>query len=1396
MGAFLMTIPCFPRFCRDLLVILLCLGGICSRAMAIDAAVIINEIHYHPVAGDTEWIELHSLSGVDIDMSGWRLKDGVEFTFPSTAKIVGHGYLLVAANPSAASLSGLGALGPWSGALNNAGDKITLVNRDGREMDTVSYEDNGDWPSIADGSGATLARRNSESADPAPASWTSSADVGGTPGRQNFATANQPPTVTTPSLLDSTWKSVVGTPPAGWEQPGFDDGSWVAAPSLFYSGSPNLSGGSSGLLGYWPLNETTGTTAANLAPGGAAATLVNSPTWTNDATRGPVLQFSGTGQYVNAGSATIPQMTLTNDFTWSFWANSSQAAGTNVILGNRYSTTAGVDWSPREFIKFTGLSFEFHRNATGEDIDYADIASGSGWNHHAVVKSGAQMTYYKNGVVGGTRTITQGLAHPQPLYFGGEQTDEYWAGKLDDVAIWTRALTGTRISALTSGSATPLTVTSAGTLQTQLAASSVYAFRRAFNFTGTPSRTTLTLKLLVEDGCTVWLNGTQVYSQNNPPTVGVDSAGLSADIPIPNTALIKGNNVLAVELRTFASDPDMVFGAQLTASEAAPTPNDPSPGLVFNEISPGGASFQLELANLSGGAIDLAGYSIRSSSGANYALAGTLNAGSYLVLAAAQLGFTPVSGDKLFLFKPGGAQVADGREVTNRLRGRSPQYSGRWLYPTTATFGGANAFTFNTDVVINEIMYKQLPLTQSPFVEDPEQWVELYNRGAAPAVMTGWKFSGGISFDIPPGTTIPAGDYIVVANNAAALQAKWPSVASKIIGNFGGSIRRSGERLQLSDANDNPVNELTFANDSPWPIAANGGGSSMELRDPRADTSRPEAWAASNEASRGSWQNYTFEAVASPSVSNDPTFWNEFIFGLHERGSLMIDDISVIESPATTNRQLIQNGSFETGAATWRFLGTHSRASVIADPFGTGQVLRVDATDASEHMHNHCETTLKSGTAEVTISSSLTYRISFRARWVSGCNLLNTRLYFNRIANTTVLPVASGGGTPGSPNTSTAPNLGPTFTGLTHSPAVPAANQPATVSVDIADPDGLGPVSLFYSVSGGAFTSVAMTNQGSGHFTGTIPGQAAGVKVQFYVQAADGVGANGFAPPLGANSRAMIQWNDGQARLVLNNVSPNNIRVVMTAGDVTTLHTLTNVMSNDRLPCTVIWNERDIYYDCGIHLHGSERGRDQPLRVSFNIRFPGDHLLLGVQDSVVIDRSGQGNQFSQKEILIKRAITRAGAIPGSEDDLCRVIAPQTAQTGPAILGRQRVVSGEYLDSAYPNGGDGDLFKYELIYYPTTTNGSSRGNPESLKYPEPDDVRGVNTTDNLGTNKESYRWHWLISSREQEDDYSRLMTWLTSFRKPAGAPYFSETNALMDVSEWLRSFAVEVLFGIG
>ena len=316
----------------------------------------------------------------------------------------------------------------------------------------------------------------------------------------------------------------------------------------------------------------------------------------------------------------------------------------------------------------------------------------------------------------------------------------------------------------------------------------------------------------------------------------------------------------------------------------------------------------------------------------------------------------------------------------------------------------------------------------------------------------------------------------------------------------------------------------------------------------------------------------------------------------------------------------------------------------------------------------------------------------------------------------------------------------------------------------------------------------------AGTYSATIPGQAAGAKVQFYVQGTDSLGAVSTFPRKGAASRAMIPWDDGQARLTMNGVQPVNLRIVMTNADSTILHTVTNVMSDDLMPCTVIYNESEIFYDCGVKLKGSERGRDQDTRVSFHVAFPSDHLFLGVHDTVKMDRSGAGNQTSQKEILIKRAITGAGGLPGSEDDLCRVIAPLAKHTGPAIMVKERFDSA-YLDNQYDRGADGRLFKFEFIYYPTTT---TTGTAEGLKIPEPDNVVTNVNMRNLGADKELHRWHWLVLNNEDADDFSGLMTWLSAFGRSssADAQYFVDTAAMMDVDEWLRSFAIEMLFGIG
>ena len=85
----------------------------------------------------------------------------------------------------------------------------------------------------------------------------------------------------------------------------------------------------------------------------------------------------------------------------------------------------------------------------------------------------------------------------------------------------------------------------------------------------------------------------------------------------------------------------------------------------------------------------------------------TLNAGEFLVIDEAALGFHPIDGDRLFLHGAGGAALLDA--VIVRPTGRARR-EGRMMVPATPSFGTANPFTLSTDVVINEILFHAPPL--------------------------------------------------------------------------------------------------------------------------------------------------------------------------------------------------------------------------------------------------------------------------------------------------------------------------------------------------------------------------------------------------------------------------------------------------------------------------------------------------------------------------------------------------------------------------------------------------------------------------------------------------------------------------------------------------------------
>ena len=67
----------------------------------------------------------------------------------------------------------------------------------------------------------------------------------------------------------------------------------------------------------------------------------------------------------------------------------------------------------------------------------------------------------------------------------------------------------------------------------------------------------------------------------------------------------------------------------------------------------------------------------------------------------------------------------------------------------------------------------------------------------------------------------------------AALLAKWPGRA--IIGPFSGALSNDGEEIELDDPAGVTRDRVAYFPGGAWPAEADGGGSSLELRDSRAD---------------------------------------------------------------------------------------------------------------------------------------------------------------------------------------------------------------------------------------------------------------------------------------------------------------------------------------------------------------------------------------------------------------------------------------------------------------------------------------------------------------------------------------------------------------------------------
>lgn len=205
-------------------------------------------------------------------------------------------------------------------------------------------------------------------------------------------------------------------------------------------------------------------------------------------------------------------------------------------------------------------------------------------------------------------------------------------------------------------------------------------------------------------------------------------------------------------------------------------------------------------------------------------------------------------------------------------------------------------------VLISEISY-QPPLPGA-------EYVEIFNASSNTTYdLSNWRFQG-LAYTFPPGTALGPQSYLVLAANAAAFTAAY-GVATPLFDTFGGVLQANGETLTLIKPGSDPLSDLVvdkvrYSNASPWPVAANTPGTSLQLVDVAQENWRVGNWGAATPTMTvdPEWVYVTQTGTANSST---------LMIYLQSAGDIYLDDIKLVSgSVPEVGVNLILNGNFES----------------------------------------------------------------------------------------------------------------------------------------------------------------------------------------------------------------------------------------------------------------------------------------------------------------------------------------------------------------------------------------------------------------------------------------------------------------------------------------------------
>jgi|GEM_PF-619849 len=197
----------------------------------------------------------------------------------------------------------------------------------------------------------------------------------------------------------------------------------------------------SGMVGWWP-----GDGNANDIVGGNNGTPVNGAGFAPGIV-GQAFSFNGANQTVTVPSSPSLSFGTTSPLTVELWAYRTSSADPMHLVGKRNACG--------------DLNYQMAVNmGTGEGLCFGDgdgneVASGldlpiNTWTHLAGTFDGTNFRLYVNGVLTATQAGTLGPVNSVPLEIGGSGTCPMFAGLIDELSIYDRALSSDEVAAIYS----------------------------------------------------------------------------------------------------------------------------------------------------------------------------------------------------------------------------------------------------------------------------------------------------------------------------------------------------------------------------------------------------------------------------------------------------------------------------------------------------------------------------------------------------------------------------------------------------------------------------------------------------------------------------------------------------------------------------------------------------------------------------------------------------------------------------------------------------------------------------------------------------------------------------------------------------------------------------------